>query len=105
MGAVPYLVVEASLADDYANTVRGKSVNGRPTGGQIKIEMANIQIDEANIAQHVAVPPAQYVMITVSDTGMGMDDDTLAPLTRCCGENAPDSSWDHEVRFTNRGRY
>jgi PAS domain S-box-containing protein len=49
-------------------------------GGQITIETANIQLDEEYSRDHDGVRPGRYVMLAVSDTGVGMDPQTQARI-------------------------
>jgi two-component system cell cycle sensor histidine kinase/response regulator CckA len=52
------------------------TVNSRdamPNGGTLTIQTRNLQIDEEMAARHVTVTPGPHVMLTVSDTGIGMD--------------------------------
>ncbi|MGB0034674.1 MAG: PAS domain S-box protein, partial [Candidatus Acidiferrales bacterium] len=58
-------------------------VNSRdamPTGGKLIIETANADLDEGYCRSHPSVHPGHFVMVSVSDTGMGMDARTQAHI-------------------------
>ena len=54
-------------------------VNARdamPGGGKITIETANIVLDDESDNLQTAIIPGDYVMMTVTDIGLGMDEET-----------------------------
>src|SRR3989475_9333049 len=59
------------------------AVNARgamPTGGKLTIETANVEHDPDYARERAAAPVSRLVMLAVSDTGVGMDEETKAKI-------------------------
>ncbi|WP_233840954.1 ATP-binding protein [Dyella sp. 2HG41-7] len=57
------------------------AVNARdamPSGGRLTIETFNAHLDEGYASQHAEVVAGQYIVISMTDTGLGMGPDTLS---------------------------
>jgi two-component system cell cycle sensor histidine kinase/response regulator CckA len=59
------------------------AVNARdamPNGGKLVIKTADVEFDEAYVRHHPGAKPGRYVMLAVTDSGMGMSAETLAHI-------------------------
>jgi len=79
-------VVSASLWNatldphQLENVVLNLAINGRdamPGGGKLTVELSNTMLDDTYVSAAHEVPPGQYVLLAISDTGTGMAADVL----------------------------
>ncbi len=75
-------VVQADVSQ-VGQIIMNLAVNARdamPAGGTLTIETGNVVLDQAYCLRNIGVKPGCYSFITVSDTGHGMDKETLSHI-------------------------
>ena len=88
---IPKMIsIETYLQDDLKpvnmdptkikQTIMNLMINARdamPDGGRLIVETENTVLDEEYCKLHLGATPGRYVMLAISDTGSGMDRETL----------------------------
>jgi two-component system, cell cycle sensor histidine kinase and response regulator CckA len=70
-------------ASQMEQVIMNLAVNGRdamPNGGKLLIETSNIELDQSYTQSHPLMKPGKYVLLTVTDSGTGMDAETQARI-------------------------
>ncbi len=88
-----HIQIKMTLAEDLApvkadagqleQVLMNLSVNARdamPQGGRLTLETQNVELDDDFVRLHVGSAPGPHTLLTVSDTGMGMDAAVLARI-------------------------
>ncbi len=79
----PLLEVIRGDKNQVEQVLMNLAVNSRdamPNGGKFIIETARVMLDQQYAKTHAGVEPGHYAMLAVSDTGIGMDDDTKSHI-------------------------
>jgi PAS domain S-box-containing protein len=75
-------VIEAdpSQLDQIVVNLAVNARDAMPRGGKFILETGAVRFDEAFADQHQALPAGKYILLTVSDTGTGMDEATISRI-------------------------
>jgi len=83
MVPAPSLGAVKADAGQIEQVIMNLAVNARdamPSGGKLTIETSNVSLDEEDSRFHAPLKPGDYVLLTISDTGAGMDSETQSHI-------------------------
>ncbi|HUO31062.1 MAG TPA: response regulator [Bryobacteraceae bacterium] len=72
------IVTDSGQLEQVIMNVVVNARDAMPGGGKLIIETANSEVDQTYAGMHVDLKPGSYVVLAISDTGMGMDSETIA---------------------------
>jgi PAS domain S-box-containing protein len=76
--SIGYVKVDPGQIDQIIMNLAVNARDAMPRGGKLTIETQNVYLDETYTNQHAEVQAGPYVMLAISDTGIGMDRETQA---------------------------
>lgn len=72
--------VDASQIDQVIMNLAVNARDAMPNGGKLMIETDSCELDDAYAIQHRPVRPGRYVRLTITDTGCGINAETMSHL-------------------------
>ncbi len=71
---------DASQLENVLINLVVNAADAMPDGGTLQIETMNADLEEGNVEQHPGCAPGRYVLMAVSDDGIGMDSETMSMI-------------------------
>jgi two-component system, cell cycle sensor histidine kinase and response regulator CckA len=78
--SIPRVLVDPGQIDQVVMNLAVNARDAMPDGGKLTIETKATVLDADYASDHLGVSPGNYVMLAVSDTGVGMDKETQSRI-------------------------
>jgi CheY-like chemotaxis protein len=71
------VLADASQIEEVLQHLVTNARDAMPNGGTLRIATSNVSLDAERAGRHAPMPPGSYVLLSIGDTGVGMDAETL----------------------------
>src|SRR5262245_38695904 len=78
--SLPTVKVDPASVEQVLVNLAVNARDAMPDGGRLTIETSAVQLNSSYVGRHPAIMPGPYVMLAISDTGLGMDAATRARI-------------------------
>jgi PAS domain S-box-containing protein len=73
---LPHILADSGQLEQVLVNLAVNARDAMPDGGRLDIETSSVEVDEQRIDSSNVTPPGKYILLTVRDTGTGMDSAT-----------------------------
>ena len=78
--SLPTVIADPAQIEQVIMNLVANARDAMPRGGRITLRTSNVVLDEEYSRTHLDAPPGDYVLLEVSDTGVGMNRTTQARI-------------------------